>query len=59
MTLGVGDRAVAALADGTAAMSCGCMQLSKEQQRALREEVADRQRRRELRNWKPGGRDGS
>ena len=46
--------AVAALMDGSAAMSCGCQPLSKKRKRAQREGLAEEQRRREWREWKPG-----
>jgi hypothetical protein len=47
-----------ALADGTAAPSCGCRALSREQLRALRAEAAADERLRAtrdaMRKWKPG-----
>jgi hypothetical protein len=49
-----------ALADGTAAPSCGCLALTREQLRALRAEAASEGRLREardaIRKWKPGER---
>jgi hypothetical protein len=44
---------VAALLDGTASPSCGCQQLSREQQRMLRAEAEQQQRRRDLKDWRP------
>jgi hypothetical protein len=48
--------AVDAIANGTAAPSCGCTPLTSPQIEARREEVEQRQRRREQRDWRPGDR---
>jgi hypothetical protein len=47
---------VAALLDGSASPSCGCQQISREQQQELRAEAEEQERRRDLKNWRPGGR---
>jgi hypothetical protein len=47
---------VASLIDGTAAPSCGCAPLTSPQLEALREETEQHQRRRDLKDWRPGGR---
>jgi hypothetical protein len=44
-----------ALLNGTAMPSCGCQQLSPAQQQALRAEAEEQDRRRDLKNWRPGG----
>jgi hypothetical protein len=42
----------AALLDGSALPSCGCQQLSREQQHKLRAEAEEQERRRD-RDWRP------
>ena len=46
--------AVAALVDGSAAMSCGCRPLSRKQKKAQREGFAEKERLQDIRDWKPG-----
>jgi hypothetical protein len=46
----------AAIEDGTAAESCGCAPITSEQIEALRQEAEQKQRQRELKDWKPGAR---
>jgi hypothetical protein len=50
--------AVSALMDGTPS-SCGCAPPSPEQSDALRAEAEQRQRRRDLKDWRPGQRTGA
>lgn len=47
---------VDALENGSGAPSCGCAPLTAAQLRIRAEEEAQRERRRDLRNWKPGSR---
>ena len=50
----VREVSVEALVSG-ASTSCGRMALSREHIRALRDELAQQRRRRDLKNWRPGG----
>jgi hypothetical protein len=47
--------AVSALMSGEST-SCGCAALTAEQEKSLRNAREARERQRELRNWRPGGR---
>jgi len=45
---------VDALLNGVASPSCGCAPLSASQLKALRQETAQEEQRREQRSWRPG-----
>jgi hypothetical protein len=45
---------IGALLDGSALPACSCQQLSHDQRKAMRDELEQRQQRRERAGWRPG-----